>query len=227
MQHRATECVVGVLWQERPERGQRVDVIAARSRDCHRQGHCGLGCKDTRIHLQWQLACLQQARRLGVPGAAALASQARAADSSTGESCAARAASAYAARGSPLAAAAVKSIGARLGILDDTETGQVQGAQQVLRAWISSERVGGKTSRRIRELLETQRALGRLEQVRRGEHRWNGRNRRHRPGCADHADEHGGYRGDTSHGKVTPSHTSSPRESLLAAGNPTAGYRLH
>jgi hypothetical protein len=57
-----------------------------------------------------------------------------------------------------------------LGILADTEPGQVQGAQQVLRAWISGERFGGKTSGRIRELLETQRAFSRLEQVRRGVH---------------------------------------------------------
>ena len=68
MQHRASERVAGILWQQRPERGQRVDVIAARGRNGHRQGHRGFGCKGTGIHLQWQLACLQQVRRIGVPG---------------------------------------------------------------------------------------------------------------------------------------------------------------
>ena len=56
-----------------------------------------------------------------------------------------------------------------LRVLADTESGQVQGTQQVLRAWITGQRVSGEPSGCIRELLQTQRALGRLEQIRRGE----------------------------------------------------------
>ena len=227
MQYRTMECVVGVLWQERPERGQRVDITAARSRDCHRQGHCGLGCKDTRIHLQWQLACLQQARRLGVPGRSGLGEPGPRRRFVDGRVVRCKCCQGIRRARLTLGCRGREERPRTLGILVDPEPGQVQGAQQVLRARISSERVGGKTSSRIRELLETQRALGRLEQVRRGEHRWNGRNRRHRPGCADHAEERSGYRGDTSNSRVMPSHTSSPRESPLGAGNPTAGYPRH
>jgi len=74
-------------------------------------------------------------------------------------------------------------------ILADSETGQVQGTQQVLRSWIRGERVGGKTSGRIGKLLETQRAPGRLERVRRCELRWSCGNGLHCTECADGTDE--------------------------------------
>ena len=118
---------------------------------------------------------------------------------------------------------------ARCGILADTEAGEVQGAQQVLRARISRQRVAASRPAASANCLRRSALLA--GSSRSGAASIEGTAATRPPlaaNGAEHADEQRWpLRRHTAAADVTPSHTWSPHESRLAAGTPTAGCHRH
>jgi hypothetical protein len=178
--------------------------------------------------LHWQLACLQQVRRIDVPGRRGLCEPGSCRRLVDGRVVRCKRCQRIRRAWLALGCGGLEQSPRTLCILADSEAGQVQGAQQVLRAWITGQRVCGEPPGRIRKLLEAQRALGRLERIWRREFRWSRSCGLHCTECAERAERANDQRGQRRRAStrgLTPSHTSSPREFPLAAGNPRAGCR--